>query len=249
MKKSFIYLTFIAAIARMVVSCSKDDEKDTPEQRLNFSNQLCQGGTSGTWEGYDQRQEKELGSWNNKSKSYVVMRFDRASATASNGTGEIITFENEYKDKLEFIFRNYDYLREEDEAIKLPDGVKYDEEGFMTASFYASEMDYCELEQSVREIILCLKIEYDEISCRWYHEDVYKFLYGHKYILSYERSLADPEAGCSLVIRKDTYPENCYAYKRFNTFENALNFREEIHDKFLQKLFLVLGILQHLYCS
>ena len=99
MKKSFIYLTFIAAMAMMVVSCSKDDEKDTPEQRLNFSNQLCQGGTSGTWEGYDQRQEKELGSWNNKSKSYVVMRFDRASATASNGTGEIITFENEYKDK------------------------------------------------------------------------------------------------------------------------------------------------------
>lgn len=145
----------------------------------------------------------------------------------------ILHSENEYKDKLEFIFRNHDYLREEDETIKLPDGVKYDEDGFMTASFYGSEMNYYELDQSVREIILCLKFEYDEISCRWYHEHVYKFLYGHKYILSYERSLADPEDGCSLVIRKDTYPENCYAYKRFNTFENALNFREKIHDKIL----------------
>ncbi len=145
----------------------------------------------------------------------------------------ILHSENEYKDKLEFIFHNYDYLREEDEAINLPDGVEYDEDGFMTASFYGSQMDYCELEQSVREIILCLKIEYDEKNCRWFHEDVYKFLRGHKYILSYERSLANPKAGCSLVIRKDTYPENCYAYKRFNTFENALNFREKIHDKFL----------------
>ena len=141
--------------------------------------------------------------------------------------------ENEYKDKLEFIFHNYDYLREEDETIKLPDGVEYDEDGVMTASFYGSEMDYCELEQSVREIILCLKTEYDEMDCRWFLEDVYRFLHGHKYILSYERSLANPKVGCSLVIRKDTYPENCYAYKRFNTFENALNFREKIHDKIL----------------
>jgi hypothetical protein len=141
--------------------------------------------------------------------------------------------ENEYKDKLEFVFHNYDYLREEDETIKLPDGVEYDEDGVMTASFYGSEMDYCELEQSVREIILCLKTEYNEMDCRWFLEDVYRFLRGHKYILSYERSLANPKVGCSLVIRKDTYPENCYAYKRFNTFESALNFREKIHDKIL----------------
>ena len=145
----------------------------------------------------------------------------------------ILHSENEYKDKLEFVFHNYDYLREEDETIKLPDGVEYDEDGVMTASFYGSEMDYCELEQSVREIILCLKTEYDEMDCRWFLEDVYRFLHGHKYILSYERSLANPKVGCSLVIRKDTYPENCYAYKRFNTFENALNFREKIHDKIL----------------
>jgi len=140
--------------------------------------------------------------------------------------------ENDYKDKLEFIFHDYDYPREEDEEIELPEGVEYNEDGFMTASLFGSEMDYFDLEYAVRGIILCLKTEY-ETDCSWVREDVYKFLYGHKYILSYERSLANPKDGCSLVIRKDTYPENCYAYKRFNTFEDALNFREKIHDKFL----------------
>ena len=129
MKKTLFYVTIIAAMAMMVVSCSKDDDKDTPEKRENFSNQLCQGGTSGTWEGYDQRQEKTLGSWDNISKSYVVMRFDRTSTTASSGTGEIVTFENSYKDK----FKEYSEFTWyfEDDMLK----ITYRHEGW--SSVYA----------------------------------------------------------------------------------------------------------------
>ena len=80
MKKSFFYLTLIAAMGMTFVSCSKDEEKDTDENRLNFANQLTQNSTSCTWEGYDQYQRKELGNWvDEERKSYVVIRFDRAS--------------------------------------------------------------------------------------------------------------------------------------------------------------------------
>lgn len=99
MKKSFIYLSFMAIMAMIVVGCSKDEEKDTPNTRLNFANALTQNSTTCTWEGYDQYQRKELGNWvNEKRKSYVVIRFDRASTTAYNGTGVVLTFENEYKE-------------------------------------------------------------------------------------------------------------------------------------------------------
>lgn len=100
MKKSFFYLTLIAAMAMTFVSCSNDEEKDTDENRLNFANQLTQNSTSCTWEGYDQYQRKELGNWVDEDrKSYVVIRFDRASTTAANGTGMLLTFENSYKEQ------------------------------------------------------------------------------------------------------------------------------------------------------
>ena len=100
MKKSFFYLTLIAAMAMTFVSCSKDEEKDTDENRLNFANQLTQNSTSWTWEGYDQYQRKELGNWvDEERKSYVVIRFDRASTTNAYGTGMLLTFENSYKEQ------------------------------------------------------------------------------------------------------------------------------------------------------
>lgn len=98
MKKLFTSMAILAALAMMTVSCSKDDDKDSTNNRLNFANALTQNGTSGTWEGYDKRQFKELGNWVDKSQSYVVIRFDRTSTQATNGTGFLLTFENSYKD-------------------------------------------------------------------------------------------------------------------------------------------------------
>lgn len=98
MKKLLTCMTMIAAMAVMTVSCSKDDDKDTPAQRLEFANKLTMNGTTATWEGTDQRQFKELGNWVNKSQSYVVIRFDRNSTTDTQGTGVVLTFQNSYKE-------------------------------------------------------------------------------------------------------------------------------------------------------
>ena len=92
-------MTLIAVMAMTVVSCSKDDDKDSPDNRLKFANLLTQNSTTATWEGYDKAQRKELGSWNEERQSYVVIRFDRASTTATSGTGLVLTFNNSYKDK------------------------------------------------------------------------------------------------------------------------------------------------------
>ena len=91
-------MAILAAMSIITVSCSKDDDKDSTDNRLNFATALTQNGTSGTWEGYDKRQYKELGHWVDRSQSYVVIRFDRASTNATNGTGFLLTFENSYKD-------------------------------------------------------------------------------------------------------------------------------------------------------
>lgn len=99
MKKLFTLMAIFAAMAMITVSCSKDDDdKDSTENRLKFANALTQNSTSGIWEGYDKRQHKEFGSWVDRSQSYVVIRFDRASTTATTGTGFLLTFENSYKE-------------------------------------------------------------------------------------------------------------------------------------------------------
>jgi hypothetical protein len=64
-----------------------------------FANKLTINGTTATWEGTEQRQFKELGSWSNKIQSYVVIRFDRNSTTDIQGTGVVLTFQNSYKEE------------------------------------------------------------------------------------------------------------------------------------------------------
>ena len=48
MKKLFFYLTVIAAMATVTVSCSKDDDSISSEE---FANKVLQNGTTCTWEG------------------------------------------------------------------------------------------------------------------------------------------------------------------------------------------------------
>lgn len=93
-------MAIVAALAITMVSCSKDDDKDSEENRLNFINQVMQNSTSFTWEGQEIAQRKELGSWVDEKTRYIVIRFDRASTTSTTGTGLLLTFENSYKDKL-----------------------------------------------------------------------------------------------------------------------------------------------------
>ena len=99
MKKLFVFMTVMVAMAMVVVSCSSDDDDtDSTENRLKFANALTRNSTSATWEGYDKAQQKELGNWVDERQSYVVIRFDRASTSATNGTGLLLTFENAYKE-------------------------------------------------------------------------------------------------------------------------------------------------------
>ncbi len=97
MKKLFS-LAILAAMALMVVSCSKDDDDtDSTANRLNFANKLTQNSTSGTWEGYETSMRKE-GGWVDGTKRYAVIRFDRATTSDIKGTGQLVAFENKYMD-------------------------------------------------------------------------------------------------------------------------------------------------------
>ena len=51
MKKLFKFMVILAAMTMITVSCSKDDDKDSTDNRLKFATALTQNGTSGTWEG------------------------------------------------------------------------------------------------------------------------------------------------------------------------------------------------------
>jgi hypothetical protein len=98
MKKLFTCIAILAAMAMITVSCSKDEDKDSADNRLSFANQLTQNSTSAAWEGYDKCQRKELGNWVDERQSYVVIRFDRNSTSDYQGTGVVLTFENNYKE-------------------------------------------------------------------------------------------------------------------------------------------------------
>jgi hypothetical protein len=101
MKKLFVYMTLVAAMAMMVVSCSKDDDDtDSTDNRLKFTNLLTQNSTSCTWEGTERTKERDWGNWAEKGDKYAVMRFDRSSTQAIEGTGYVIYFENAYKDNV-----------------------------------------------------------------------------------------------------------------------------------------------------
>ncbi len=95
MKKLFLFLTVIAAMATVTVSCSKDDDVISKE---DFVNKLTQGGTSGTWEGMERTKTRSWGSWSNDGDKYAIMRFDRSTTTATEGTGYLLYFENSYKE-------------------------------------------------------------------------------------------------------------------------------------------------------
>ena len=97
MKKLFHFLTIIAAMATIMVSCSKDDDVISKE---DFVYKLTQGGTSGTGEGTERTKSKSWGTWSNDGEKYAIMRFDRADAKATEGTGYLLYFENSYKETL-----------------------------------------------------------------------------------------------------------------------------------------------------
>lgn len=99
MKKYFSLMAIFAAMAMTFIGCSKDDnDTDSTENRLNFTNKLTQNSISCTWEGYNMAKRKELGNWNDDGQKYAVMRFDRATKEDIQGTGLLLYFENNYKD-------------------------------------------------------------------------------------------------------------------------------------------------------
>lgn len=98
MKKSFLFLILIAAMAMVVVSCMKEDDKITAEE---FADKMVgKNSTSFTWEGNETTQAKSMGSWYDKGSKWAVMRFDRSTPTATEGTGKVLYFKNSYKDEL-----------------------------------------------------------------------------------------------------------------------------------------------------
>lgn len=94
-------MTLFAAMVMTIVSCSKDDDDnvDSQSNRLAFANKLTQNSTSCAWEGEDKIMNKNWGNWSTDDNRYAVMRFDRTSTTATEGTGLLLSFENAYKDK------------------------------------------------------------------------------------------------------------------------------------------------------
>jgi hypothetical protein len=98
MKKLYFFMTMLAALAVMTVSCSKSDDEDPEEVKMNFANKLTQNSTSCTWEGVERTLSKAWGNWSDDGEKYAVMRFDRASNTAKEGTGYVVYFENAFKD-------------------------------------------------------------------------------------------------------------------------------------------------------
>ena len=95
-------MTMVMALSVTMMSCSKDDEEDNTDSvknRQSFANKLLQNGTTFTWEGYMTDKRKEWGNWTDDGKTYVVMRFDRNSTSDTEGSGMVVHFENEWKEK------------------------------------------------------------------------------------------------------------------------------------------------------
>ena len=102
MKKLFFFMAMFAAMTLITVSCSKDDDDNTDsiENRLKFTNKMLQNGTTCTWEGTERTKSRSWGNWSDDGDKYTVMRFDRTSTQHVEGTGYVIYFENAYKENV-----------------------------------------------------------------------------------------------------------------------------------------------------
>lgn len=90
MKKLFFYMTMLLAAVILTTSCSSDDDSLSAEDAAKFL-------TSGYWQGYSIKQRKEWGSYRDQAdRTWNVVRFDRATPTALNGTGRQLGFKTEY---------------------------------------------------------------------------------------------------------------------------------------------------------
>lgn len=94
MKKLFLYMTMMLAAVLLTTSCSNDDDDMSAE---NFAKAICATG----WQGYNLYQYTEMGSWIDRDNDFVVIRFDRANATDTKGTGRQLQFENSNYNKLQ----------------------------------------------------------------------------------------------------------------------------------------------------
>ena len=87
-------MAILLAVALTLTGCKKDEDKDSEENRLNFTNQIFQGKTSFAWEGLETAIVKNEGT---KKERYAVIRFDRADVKSTTGTGRLVAFSNSYK--------------------------------------------------------------------------------------------------------------------------------------------------------
>ena len=84
-------MTMMLAAVVVTTSCSSDDDGMSAEDAAKYL-------VSGNWQGYSIEQRKEWGSFvDKKDRTWNVVRFDRATPTALNGTGRQLGFVNEYK--------------------------------------------------------------------------------------------------------------------------------------------------------
>lgn len=94
MKKMLSCMAILLAVALTLTGCKKDEDTDSEDNRLNFTNQIFQGKTSFAWEGLETAKVKNEGT---KKERYAVIRFDRADVKSTTGTGRLVAFSNSYK--------------------------------------------------------------------------------------------------------------------------------------------------------
>ena len=94
MKKMLSCMAILLAVALTLTGCKKDEDTDSEENRLNFTNLMFQNKTSFAWEGLETANVKNEGT---KKERYAVIRFDRADVKSTTGTGRLVAFSNSYK--------------------------------------------------------------------------------------------------------------------------------------------------------
>jgi hypothetical protein len=87
-------MAILLAVALTLTGCKKDEDTDSEDNRLKFTNQMFQNKTSFAWEGLETAKVKNEGT---KKERYAVIRFDRADVKSTTGTGRLVAFSNSYK--------------------------------------------------------------------------------------------------------------------------------------------------------